>query len=112
MAETVQTLDWNTADPAAAFDGLSFTLTNDATVDADIQKAVSIINTNAAGATVSENLLYINNLDVNEAVTIVEATHPSRINHRHRNRSIGAADKETGRALAAVVIRGSDGVNA
>jgi len=69
MAETAQTLDWNTDDTtAAAFDGLTITLTNDATTDSNIQRALVIQNTDAAGSTDTERLLVLDNADTTELV--------------------------------------------
>ncbi len=71
MAETVQTLDWNTAATAAGFDGLTITLTNDATTDITTQRAFAIVNSDDAGAATgtTDVLLYINNADTNEVAT-------------------------------------------
>jgi hypothetical protein len=69
MAETVQTLDWNTADTAAAVDGLTFTLTNDASTDSNTQNLLTLANLDAAGSTTTEALLVIDNRDTTEAVS-------------------------------------------
>lgn len=69
MAEYAQTLDWNTAATAAAFDGLSITVTNDAGTDATSQRALVLTNANSTGSSATEALLVINNADTNEAVT-------------------------------------------
>ncbi len=69
MAETVQTLDWNTAVTAAGFTGLSMTMTNDAVVDITSQSLLELNNANDGGATgTTESILVINNADTNEAV--------------------------------------------
>lgn len=71
MAETVQTLDWNTNDvTAAAFDGLTITITNDAVTDSNTQRALVVQNKNDLLTTGStEALLVLDNADANEAVT-------------------------------------------
>lgn len=69
MGETVQTVDWNTADTAAAVDGLTLTLTNDASTDSNTQNLLTLANLDAAGSTTTEALLVIDNRDTTEAVT-------------------------------------------
>ncbi len=70
MAEQAQTLDWNTAATAAAFDGLEITLTNDATSDAARQVALKISRPASSGTATVEALLEINNEDTDGAVTV------------------------------------------
>jgi len=97
MAETAQTLDWNTADTAAAFDGLTITLTNDATTDSNIQRALVIQNTDAAGSTDTERLLVLDNADITEAVvTALEITSAAGT----ITTAIDVSDAEIGTALA------------
>jgi len=69
MAEQAQTLDWNTAATAAAFDGLDITLTNDATSDAARQVALKITRPSSSGTATVEALVEINNEDTDGAVT-------------------------------------------
>lgn len=70
MAETVQTLDWNTGDVTAlAFDGLTVSITNDAATDVLTQRAFVVANLNDAGATgTTETIVQIDNRDANETV--------------------------------------------
>ncbi|MBI1908868.1 MAG: hypothetical protein HYS22_01705 [Deltaproteobacteria bacterium] len=70
MAEYAQTLDWDTASTAAAFDGLTITMTNDAGTDSNTQRVLVITNKNDGGSTgTTERLLVLDNADSNEAVT-------------------------------------------
>ncbi len=69
MNETVQTLDWNTASTAAAFDGLTYTITNDGSTDATSQRLFVLQNANSTGSTNTERLLVLDNADTDEAVT-------------------------------------------
>src|SRR3990167_8083174 len=70
MAEYAQTLDWNTGSTAATFNGLSITLTNDASTDITTQYAFVIDNLDDGGSTgTTESLLVLDNSDTNEAVT-------------------------------------------
>ncbi|KKW09971.1 MAG: autotransporter-associated beta strand repeat protein, nonfunctional, partial [Parcubacteria group bacterium GW2011_GWB1_49_7] len=70
MAEYPTTFNWNTAASSAAFDGFTYSLTNDATTDGGNQRVVVINNADDAIATgTTENLLVLNNADANEAVT-------------------------------------------
>ena len=70
LEEYAQTLDWDTAATAAGFDGLTFTLTNDASTDATTQRVVVIENSDDGGSTgTTEALLVLDNADTNEAVT-------------------------------------------
>lgn len=69
MAETIQTLDWNTAATAASFDGLTLTVTNDASTDLNTQSLLRLDNLDDAGSTgTTESLLVLDNSDANEAV--------------------------------------------
>jgi len=68
-AEWATTFTWNTADTAAAFDGITLALTNDATTDANTQRVLVVANNDAAGATATERLLVLDNKDTDEAVT-------------------------------------------
>ncbi len=91
-----QSWDWNTADTAAAFDGMTFTITNDASTDASAQRAVVIQNNSATGGT-TENLLVLANAD-NSAVTTglqIVGTSTGAI-----TTAIDASDAEIGTALA------------
>ncbi|MCH7828922.1 hypothetical protein IH982_03655, partial [Patescibacteria group bacterium] len=69
MAENTTTFDWNTAATAAAFDGLTLALINDAGTDSNTQRILVVRNVDDAGSTgTTEALLLIDNADVNEAV--------------------------------------------
>lgn len=69
MNEYAQTMDWNTAATAAAFDGLSVTLTNDATTDSNTQRAMVVANQNDAVSTgTTETILQVVNRDADETV--------------------------------------------
>lgn len=69
MNEYGQTLDWNTAATAAAFDGLSVTLTNDATTDSNTQRAMVVANQNDSVSTgTTETILQVVNRDADETV--------------------------------------------
>lgn len=95
--ETVQTLDWNTAATAAAFDGISFTITNDASTDADIQRLVVIEREASAGTATVEALLQINNNDTDGAVTkAIEITSAAGL----ITTALDVSDAEIGTALA------------
>ncbi|MEK7510293.1 MAG: hypothetical protein AAB567_01895, partial [Patescibacteria group bacterium] len=67
MAEYTSTLTWDTAATAAAFDGFTLALTNDATTDSNTQRVLVLKNNSATGGT-TETLLAIENAD-NSAVT-------------------------------------------
>ena len=70
MAEYAQTLDWNTGSTAATFNGLTVTMTNDASTDITTQYAFVIDNLDDGGSTgTTESLLVLDNSDTNEAVT-------------------------------------------
>ena len=70
MAETAQTLDWNTNDvTATAFNGLTVTITNDAATDVLTQRAFVVANLNDSASTGTlETLAHIDNRDANETV--------------------------------------------
>jgi len=69
MAELDQDLSWNTAATAAAFDGLTINLTNDATSDAARQVALLVNRPASSGTATVEALVEINNEDTDGAVT-------------------------------------------
>jgi hypothetical protein len=70
MNEFNQTLDWNTAATAGAFDGLKITVTNDATTDSNTQRGLYVDNLNDGISTgTTESLLTLDNSDANEVVT-------------------------------------------
>jgi len=69
MNEFAQTLDWNTAATAGAFDGLTVTITNDATSDAATQRAFVVANLDDSSTTgTTETIAQIVNRDINETV--------------------------------------------
>lgn len=69
MNEFAQTLDWNTAATAGAFDGLTITITNDATSDAATQRAFVVANLDDSSTTgTTETIAQIVNRDINETV--------------------------------------------
>lgn len=69
MNEYAQTMDWNTASTAAAFDGLTITLTNDATTDSNTQRAMVVANQNDGASTgTTEAIMAVVNRDTDETV--------------------------------------------
>jgi hypothetical protein len=69
MNEYAQTMDWNTASTAAAFDGLTITLTNDAATDTNIQRALVVANQNDGASTgTTEAIMAVVNRDTDETV--------------------------------------------
>lgn len=69
MNEYVQTMDWNTASTAAAFDGLTITLTNDAGTDGNTQRAMVVANQNDSASTgTTEAIMQVVNRDTDETV--------------------------------------------
>jgi fibronectin-binding autotransporter adhesin len=99
FAEFAQTMDWNTAATAAAFDGLSVSITNDATTDSLTQRLLVLKNNNATGtAGVTERFLVLDNADTDEAVTTaieVLASSTGTI-----TTALDVSDAEIGTALA------------
>ncbi|MBI2551731.1 hypothetical protein HYW17_00310 [Candidatus Uhrbacteria bacterium] len=67
QGEFTTALTWNTADTAAAFNGLTLAITNDAATDATNQRLLVLSNGSASGGT-TEALLYADNAD-DSAVT-------------------------------------------
>ncbi len=69
MNEYAQTMDWNTASTAAAFDGLTITLTNDAGTDSNTQRALVVANQNDSASTgTTEAIMQVVNRDTDETV--------------------------------------------
>ncbi len=69
MNEYAQTMDWNTAATAAAFDGLTVTITNDATTDINTQRAFVVANLDDGASTgTTETIMQVVNRDSNETV--------------------------------------------
>lgn len=69
FSETDQTMDWNTADTAAAFDGLSITITNDASTDSNNQRLLVVTREASSGTATVEALVAVENLDTDGDVT-------------------------------------------
>ena len=71
FAETAQTIDWNTNGVTAlAFDGMTYSITNDALTDILTQRLLVVENRNDGGSTgISETLLAIDNQEANEILT-------------------------------------------
>lgn len=69
IAENAQVWDWNTAATAAAFDGLTINLTNDASTDASTQQALVVARPASSGTATVEALVRVDNLDTDGAVT-------------------------------------------
>lgn len=97
MAETAQTLDWNTAATAAAFDGLSISITNDATTDTNTQRVVVIENLSDAGTLTVERLLVLDNADGDAVTTALEIVGTST---GAITTAIDVSDAEIGTALS------------
>ncbi|MBI2552797.1 hypothetical protein HYW17_05890 [Candidatus Uhrbacteria bacterium] len=71
MAEYATTFSWNTGATAAAFDGLTLSLTNDASTDATTQRGLVIKNESATGGT-TERLVVLENADDSTLTTALE----------------------------------------
>ncbi|HVE81114.1 MAG TPA: MerR family DNA-binding transcriptional regulator [Candidatus Dormibacteraeota bacterium] len=60
---------WDTAATAAAFNGFTFALTNDATTDNNSQRLVQIQNNNVVGGGATETLLRLDHADADSTLT-------------------------------------------
>jgi len=97
MAETVQTLDWDSAATAAAYDALSLTFTHDSTTDTNTQRGLVIEREATAGTATFETLVQIGNNDtdglVSNGIEILAAAGLITT-------ALNASDAEIGTALA------------
>ncbi|MBX4205364.1 MAG: hypothetical protein KW788_04255, partial [Candidatus Doudnabacteria bacterium] len=94
--EFTTNLTFDTASTAAAFDGFTFSINNDATVDANTQRIVVIKNNSAVGGT-TETLLQLDNADnstVNTGIEIVGSSTGAITT------AINVSDAEIGTALS------------
>lgn len=69
MAETVQSLSWDSAATAAAYDAVTFQFTHDSTTDSNTQRGVVIERLATSGTAAFETLLQVQNNDTDGAVT-------------------------------------------
>lgn len=70
--EFASTFTWDTNDTtAAAFNGLTLAISNDAGADSDTQRILSLVNNSASGGT-TESLFYLNNADNNVVTTAIQ----------------------------------------
>ena len=69
MAETVQSLSWDSAATAAAYDALTVQVTHDSTTDASTQRGLVVERLDSTGAAAWETLVQIQNNDTDGAVT-------------------------------------------
>jgi len=69
MAETVQSLSWDSAATAAAYDALTIQATHDSTTDASTQRGLVVERLDSTGTAAWETLVQIQNNDTDGVVT-------------------------------------------